>query len=81
MFYHNILPTFFEWPDLSSAGFPPSSFMDGYRWMQALANWLTDPVFDDKPNELRGDIRPRRITTAIAAGTAIPIGTSGMRGN
>jgi len=38
-FYHKVLPVFGCWPELST-GTPPSSYSDGYAWMEALAEWL-----------------------------------------
>jgi len=38
-FYHEVLPVFGEWPDLTEA--PPSSASDGYAWMKVLAQWMS----------------------------------------
>jgi len=76
-FYHDILPIFFRWPPLQSD--PPSSYSDGYRWMQVLATWLSQPHLESFKERQRShiDLSPRMTTTEIAQGLPIPLGDCG----
>lgn len=76
MFYHAVLPIFDSWPVLPFL--PPSTASDGYAWIQALAAWLTHPLFteDGQPqySARAADFTPRLTTAALRQGMSFPLG-------
>jgi len=77
-FYHQILPVFSEWPDLDAD--PPGTCSNGYRWMHALAQSITDGAWKSPAVEAFQHVpaeSPRLTTAELAAGQAIPLGECG----